>query len=327
MLGFMIDTPARLLKLLSLLQTPREWPGSELARRLEVTPRTIRRDIDRLRELGYPVEATMGATGGYRLGAGSAMPPLLLDDEEAVAIAVGLRAATGQAVTGIEEASVRALTKLEQVLPSRLRRRVRTLGAATDPLTLPPALSTSAPPPGVDAEILTTFAAAIANRERIRFRYSSHDGSEAPRHVDPHRLVPSGRRWYLLAFDNDRADWRTFRVDRISRPQPTGARIRPHEIPGGDAAMFVQRRLFSGAPTYSAVATLRTGVDEAARRFARADLEPLDDRSCRLRSHTDTLEWIAIRLILLGCDFEVHDPPELRAHLRTLGSRLTRAAD
>jgi predicted DNA-binding transcriptional regulator YafY len=322
----MTDTPARLLQLLSLLQTPREWPGSELARRLEVTPRTIRRDIDRLRELGYPVEATMGTAGGYRLVAGSAMPPLLLDDDEAVAIAVGLRAATGQTIAGIEESAVRALTKLEQVLPSRLRHRVRTIGAATDPLTMPPALSTSAPGPAVDADLLTVLAAAIANRERVRFRYTSYDGTEAARHSDPHRLVPAGRRWYLLAYDNDRDDWRTFRVDRITRPQPTGARIVAREVPGGDAAAFVQRQLFSGAPTYAAVATLHVGVDEAARRFARADLEPLDDRSCRLHSHADTLDWIAIRLILLGCDFEIHDPPELADHLRTLGTRLTRAA-
>ena len=319
----MTDTPGRLLQLLSLLQTPREWPGSELARRLEVTPRTIRRDIDRLRELGYPVEATMGAAGGYRLGAGTAMPPLLLDDDEAVAIAVGLRAATGQAIAGIEESAVRALTKLEQVLPSRLRRRVRTLGAATDPLTMPPALSTAAPTPGVDAEILTVFAAAIANRERVRFRYTSYDGTEAARHVDPHRLVPAGRRWYLLAFDNDRDEWRTFRADRITRPQPTGARIKPHDIPGGDAAAFVQRQLFSSAPTYTAVATLHTPVEQAARRFARADLEPLDEQSCRLHGHGDTLEWTAIRLILLGCDFEVHDPPELVDYLRTLSARLS----
>src|SRR2546421_12134533 len=168
----------RLLKLLSLLQTPREWPGSELADRLEVSRRTIRRDIERLRDLGYPVEATMGAMGGYRLVAGQAMPPLLLDDEEAVAIAVGLRTAAGHAVDGIEEASVRALAKLPQVLPSRLRHRVGALSAATVPMV-------SWSPPTVEPEELTTLAAAIANRERVRFAYRPAGGSDSRRHVAP----------------------------------------------------------------------------------------------------------------------------------------------
>jgi predicted DNA-binding transcriptional regulator YafY len=316
----------RLFALLSLLQTPREWPGSELAERLGVTARTIRRDIDRLRELGYPVEATMGATGGYRLVAGTAMPPLLLDDEEAVAMAVGLRTAAGQQVAGIEESAVRALTKLEQVLPSRLRYRVRTIARATEQLTLPPALSRDEHPVA-DPERLTVLAAAVENRERVRFRYRSHDGTGSRRHVDPHRLVASGRRWYLVAYDNDRRGWRTYRVDRIDAAQPTGARIGVREIPGGDAAAFVRDQLFSSAPTYRAVATIHAPYDEVRGRVGDGpgDLEALDEHRCRLHGHTDTLEWTAFRLIMLGHDFEVHEPPELVAYIRMLGHRLCRA--
>ncbi len=311
----------RLFALLSLLQTPREWPGSELAERLGVTPRTIRRDIDRLRELGYPVEATMGATGGYRLVAGKAMPPLLLDDDEAVAMAVGLRAAAGQQVAGIEESAIRALTKLEQVLPSRLRYRVRTIAGATQHLTLPPAMSRDADP--VDPERLTVLAAAVENRERVRFRYRSHDGTESRRHVDPHRLVASGRRWYLVAYDNDRRDWRTYRVDRIDALQPTGARIGVREVPGGDAAAFVRDQMYSSVPTYRAVATIHAPYEEVRGRIG--DVEPIDEHRCRLHGCTDTLEWTAFRLIMLGYDFEVHEPPELIEYIRTVGDRLGRA--
>jgi len=316
------DTPARLLSLLSLLQMPREWPGSELARRLGVSLRTVRRDVDRLRDLGYPVEATMGALGGYRLVAGTAMPPLLLDDEEAVAIAVGLRTAAGQAVTGIDEAAVRALAKLEQVLPSRLRYRVSALGAATVP-----APDAYAAP--VDPAHLTALAAAIANRERVRLRYTAADGAESRRHVEPHRLVPAGRRWYLVAYDLDRDGWRIFRVDRIAAPQPTGARATPRELPAPDAAAYVTDKLYSGVPVHTAVATLHAPIEQVRGRFAYAptDLEPIDEGSCRLRSHTDTLEWLAFALLRLGCEFEVHEPPELREHLRTLAGRLARASD
>jgi predicted DNA-binding transcriptional regulator YafY len=213
------DTSSRLLKLLSLLQAPREWAGSELADRLQVSRRTIRCDVERLRGLSYPVEATMGTGGGYRLVAGMAMPPLLLDDDEAVAITVGLATAARHPVQGIGEASVRALGKLEQVLPSRLRQRVRSLNAAT--VSLP-----SGDGPGVDPVQLTTLAAAITGRERVRFGYQAGDGTGSTRLADPHRLVAAGRRWYLLAYDNDRQDWRIYRIDRIRDLQPTGARTR-----------------------------------------------------------------------------------------------------
>ncbi|MFB7615607.1 helix-turn-helix transcriptional regulator [Kitasatospora sp. NPDC056181] len=319
----MTDTPARLLNLLSLLQTPREWPGSELAERLQVSPRTIRRDIDRLRELGYPVQATMGAIGGYRLVAGTAMPPLLLDDEEAVAIAVGLRAAAGHAVVGIEEASVRALGKLLQVLPGRLRHRVGTLNAATVPLLTGDGAT-------VDPEDLTVLAGAVAARERLRFGYRAADGAETRRQVEPDRLVSAGRRWYLVGFDLDRDDWRLFRVDRISEPFATGARFTPRELPAEDAAAYVASKLRRPAAVHTLVATLHMPASEVERWISHANdttVEPLDDKSCRLRSRADSLDYLAMRLLMLGCEFEVHDPPEMHAHLRALAARANRAAD
>ncbi|WP_432871577.1 helix-turn-helix transcriptional regulator [Microbispora rosea] len=315
------DMSARLLALLSLLQTPREWPGSELAERLEVSPRTVRRDVDRLRELGYPVQATMGAVGGYRLAAGAAMPPLLLDDEEAVAIAVGLRTAAAHPVDGIEEASVRALAKLEQVLPSRLRHRVGALAAATVPMLA----GAEAP---VDPRTLAVLAGAAANRERLRFAYRSGDGAETRRLTEPYRLVAAGRRWYLLAYDNDRDDWRIFRADRIGDPHPTGVRFPGRVPPDQDPAEFVAAKLYSSAPVYEVVATLRLPAGQAARRLGAAaeSVEPVDDHSCRLRGRADTLEWLASRLLMLGCEFEVHEPPELRAYLRALSARAVRAS-
>jgi len=306
-------TSGRLLKLLSLLQTPREWPGSELAGRLGVSLRTIRRDVERLRELGYPVRASMGAIGGYRLVAGTAMPPLLLDDEEAVAIAVGLRTAARHAVAGIEEPSVRALAKLERVLPTRLRHRVTALGKATVPMT-------TWEQPTVDPETLTVLATAITGGERVRFRYRS----DADRLVEPHRLVSAGRRWYLVAYDNERGDWRTFRVDRIEAIRGTGVRVPPRELPGGDAAAFVAGRLSTLTPVYTAEATLFAPIEQLAGRIA--DLEAIDEHTCRLRGHVDTLPFLALRLLWLGCDFVVHQPPELVDYLRELGARAITAA-
>jgi predicted DNA-binding transcriptional regulator YafY len=316
----MTDTPARLLTLLSLLQTPREWPGSELAARLSVSPRTIRRDIDRLRGLGYPVEATMGAVGGYRLVAGKAMPPLLLDDEEAVAIAVGLRTAAGRTVDGIEEASVRALAKLQQVLPSRLRQRVGAISTA---------MVSTAPWPGptVDPEALTVLASGVAAQQSLRFRYRAADGSDSRRLVEPHRLVAAGRRWYLVAYDLDREDWRLFRVDRITAPALTGVRAAPREPPGGDAAAYVDRKLAGAWRGRRAVAVLHAPAAEVRQRLREPDveLEPLGEHSCRLTTQVDSLEWLAFRLAMLGCEFEVVEPPELLDYLSALGERVSRA--
>jgi predicted DNA-binding transcriptional regulator YafY len=316
------DTPARLLQLLSLLQTPREWPGGELAERLRVSRRTVRRDIDRLRELGYPVQATMGAEGGYRLVAGKAMPPLVLDDEEAVAIAVGLRAGAGHALEGVDEASVRALAKLEQVLPSRLRHRVSTLQAATTPLT-------SGDGASIAPETLTVMASTVAGRERLRFAYRAGDGTESRRLTEPYRLVSTGRRWYLVAYDLDRADWRTFRVDRVSEPFATGARFAPRELPTGSAAEYLRRSMQRGQESYDFEVTFAAPAEAVA---AKAPSwlgvpEPLGADACRLRGRTgDAVEWLAARLALLGFDFTVREPAELVECVRELGGRLARAA-
>ncbi|WP_406727119.1 YafY family protein [Streptomyces sp. GD-15H] len=316
------DTPARLLQLLSLLQTPREWPGGELADRLGVSRRTIHRDIDRLRDIGCPVQATLGSDGGYRLVAGKAMPPLVLDDEEAVAIAVGLRAGAGQALEGVKEASVRALIKLEQVLPSRLRHRVTTLQAATTPLI-------SGDGPTIAPETLTVMAATVAGRERLRFAYRAADGTEPRRMTEPYRLVPTGRRWYLVAYDLDRADWRTFRVDRVSEPFATGARCTPRELPTGSAAEYLRQSMHRAQESYDLVVTFAAPAEDVAARLPGrlGTPEPLDERSCRLRTAVgDPEDWMAVRLAMLGYDFTVQEPAELVESVRRLGARMTRAA-
>ncbi|WP_156727059.1 helix-turn-helix transcriptional regulator [Streptomyces apocyni] len=316
------DTPGRLLQLLSLLQTPREWPGGELAERLSVSRRTVRRDVDRLRELGYPVQATMGADGGYRLVAGKAMPPLVLDDEEAVAIAVGLRAGAGHAVEGIEEASVRALAKLEQVLPSRLRHQVKALQSATTPLV-------SGDGATIAPETLTVLGAATTGQEKLRFHYRSGDGAETRRLVEPYRLVSTGRRWYLVAYDMNREDWRTFRVDRVTEPFATGARFTPREVPGGDLVAFMRRTVWRGTPSLDIDVSFDAPAAEVAARLPAGLGAPVPetDHTCRLRATvTDSVEWVALRLALVDADFTVHGPPALVSHVQALASRLTRAA-
>jgi len=316
------DTPARLLQLLSLLQTPREWPGRELSGRLGVSRRTVRRDVDRLRELGYPVQATKGADGGYRLIAGKAMPPLVLDDEEAVAIAVGLRAGAGHAVEGVEEASVRALAKLEQVLPGRLRHRVATLQSATTPLATGDGAC-------IPPETLTVMASTIAGRERLRFAYRAGDGAESRRLTEPYRLVSTGRRWYLVAYDLDREDWRTFRVDRVSDPFATGARFTARELPTGDAAEYLRQSMYGRQETYGVDVTFLAPADFVTARLPAwlGAPEPIDDKRCRLRASSgDAVEWMAVRLAMVDCEFTVHEPAELVACVSDLGSRLTRAA-
>src|SRR3954463_14590709 len=247
-------TSSRLLTLLSLLQGRRDWPGGELAERLEVSGRTVRRDIERLRGLGYPVESLTGPAGGHRLGAGAGMPPLLLDDDEAIAIAVGLRTAARASVTGIEETAVRALVKLEQVLPAHLRRRVAALGAAT--ITLPVS------GPTVDAQHLTVIATACRDSECLRFGYRSRDGTESRREVEPHSLVNRGRRWYLVAWDRGRGDWRTFRVDRLTRPAAAGRRFAARELPERDAAAYVRKSIREKPNRFDAIVTLHPPAGE-----------------------------------------------------------------
>ena len=315
----MTETSGRLLKLLSLLQTRRDWPGNELAERLDVSGRTIRRDVERLRELGYPVEASTGPAGGYRLHAGTAMPPLLLDDGEAVAIAVGLRTAAGASVAGIEETSIRALVKLEQVLPARLRRRVNALQSVT--ATLPSS------GPTVDPEALTMIAGACRDHECLRFDYRARDDARTRRLVEPLALVNLGRRWYLVAWDCDRQAWRTFRVDRLLRPTGGGARFRPRTLPGRDPAAYVAANL-SGAPArYNARVTLHAPADELTERFRYTwgTVEAIDGRTCEYRTSDDSLDWLAMRVGMLGVEFEVHEPPELVERFAALGARFARA--
>src|SRR3954451_17129105 len=258
---------ARLLRLLSLLQTPRDWTGAELAERLEVSTRTVRQDIERLRGLGYPVHANRGAVGGYRLEAGANLPPLLLEDDEAVAVAVGLRTAAGGAVTGIEETSLRALAKVEQVLPARLRRKGNALQTHT-------VLVTGRPGPTVDAEVLSLLAATrrdhagvlslpaprARNKASLPFDYEDRKGSTSRRAVEPHRLVNAGRRWYLVAWDTDRGDWRTFRVDRLRPYLPLGARFTPRPLSDVEVQALISRGIPPAARRYQA----RVRVDAPA---------------------------------------------------------------
>jgi predicted DNA-binding transcriptional regulator YafY len=313
------DTSSRLLTLLSLLQARRDWPGGELAHRLEVSGRTIRRDVERLRGLGYPVESLTGPAGGYRLRAGTAMPPLLLDDDEAIAIAVGLRTAARASVTGIEETSVRALVKLEQVLPAHLRRRVRALQSATT--TLP------AGGPTVDPQTLTIIAAACRDFECVRFAYRGRDGVASRREAEPHSLVNLGRRWYLVAWDRARRDWRTFRVDRLSGPASTGVRFTPRDLPANDAASYVSQSLSAAPNRYEARVTLHASAETIRKRVPAywGTIEPLDDERCEYRTGDDDLDWLAVRVAMLGVNFEVHEPPELAEHLLLLARRLERA--
>ena len=315
----MTETSGRLLKLLSLLQARRDWPGGELAQRLEVSGRTIRRDVERLRELGYPVDAVTGPAGGYRLHAGTAMPPLLLDDDEAVAIAVGLRTAAGASVAGIEETSIRALVKLEQVLPSHLRRRVNALSSVL--ATLP------ASGPMVDPQALTTIAGACRDRERLRFAYRGRDQEESRRSVEPHSLVNLGRRWYLVAWDCDRAGWRTFRVDRLERAAAAGGRFDARTLPGKDPAAFVAASLRTAPARYEARVTVRAAAAELTRRrYLWGTVQPRGENACEYRTSDDSLDWLALRIGMLGFDFEVHEPPELVARFEQLAERFERAS-
>jgi predicted DNA-binding transcriptional regulator YafY len=316
----MSETSSRLLELLSLLQARRDWPGAELAGRLDVSERTIRRDVERLRALGYPVESLRGPAGGYRLRAGTAMPPLLLDEDEAIAIAVGLRTAARASVAGIEESSVRALVKLEQVLPAHLRRRVGALGSAT--------IAPGVTGPTVDPQHLTVIATACRESECLRFAYRSRDGSDTRREVEPHSLVNFGRRWYLVAWDRRREDWRTFRVDRLDRPAATGTRFTGRELPAKDASAYVERSI-AGAPSrFEARVTVHASAAEMASRLPPywGTFQPIDAKSCEYRAGDDHLGWLAMRIAMLGVDAEVHEPPELIEHLRALARRLRRAA-
>jgi len=320
----MLETSARLLRVLALLQSPRvrsprDWTGPLLAEHLGVTARTIRHDVDRLRELGYPVTATPGRGGGYRLGPGASLPPLLLDDDEAIAVAVGLRAAAGGGVTGIEESSLRAMTKLEQVLPSRLRHRVSTLHDATAAVPRPGA--------AVEPEVLTAIAAGIRDNERLRFDYESFDGSSSLRTAQPHLLVNTRGRWYLAAWDDDRTDWRTFRADRIRPRTPNGPRFTPREPPPGGFLAALEASLSSATWRYRATVTVQAPAAVVAGKLPRwVTVEPVDADSCLAQVGSDDPRMLALWLGALDADFEVDGSPELTDVLVELAHRYLRAA-
>jgi predicted DNA-binding transcriptional regulator YafY len=317
----MIQTSARLLALLSLLQVRREWTGQELAERLEVDGRTIRRDICKLRELGYPVEAAAGVAGGYRLGSGANLPPLLLDDTEAVAVAVGLRLAASGAIAGIEETSIRAIAKLEQVLPLRLRRRVSALSQATAAFTVEG--------PGVDPDVLAMLAGACRDGVRLRFTYTTKDDRAGTRSVEPAAAVYSGYNWYLVAFDLERDDWRTFRLDRIQGSVVLGERGRPREVPGGDAAAFVRRSIGRiGAPD-GAVVPGRVRVAAPVAHIKGyiprgvATVEPDGPEACIVTTKGMWSRNFLVWMATLDDPITVLEPPELVDLARAIAGRLT----
>jgi predicted DNA-binding transcriptional regulator YafY len=316
----MLETSARLLRFLGLLQTRRDWNGPRLAQELGVTTRTVRKDVERLRALGYPVDAAPGVAGGYRLGAGTSLPPLLLDDEEAVAVVVGLRTAGAVGgVAGIEETSLRALAKLEQVLPAHLHRRVRalhdtTVAIASDAVAVPPT-------------VLTAIATAIRDRRRLRFDYEDFNGRSALRAADPHRLVHTRGRWYLVAWDVDRDDWRTFRVDRMRPRAHTGPRFTRRTDPGGDLTRFVQLGLGSATWRYRARVKVHAPAAEVIGRVPPAVIvETIDERTCFANVGSDSAHELALWLALLDADFDASHDPELAEQLRGLADRFTRAA-
>lgn len=315
----MLETSVRLFRLLSLLQVRRDWSGADLADRLGVTTRTVRNDIERLRILGYRVHSSTGTAGGYRLAAGSAMPPLLLDDDEAVAVGVGLWAAAAGTVTGIEETSLRALAKLHQSLPARLRHRLDALRQGT--------VYAAGGGPAVDADLLTAIAGACRDHDRLRFGYPGHGsgaGVEA-RRVEPHRLVFTGR-WYLLAYDLDRQDWRTFRADRIQPPVSAGPRFGPREPPDDLVRRVVD---WTASPVWRHTASVRLHASEVmAQRVtpARGRLHPIDKHACVLEVGGGSLLDVVGYISGLDVGFDVLDPSELRSLLRELAARYAAAA-
>jgi len=316
----MVETSARLLQLLSLFQGRRYWSGHDLSGRLEVTSRTLRRDVDKLRSLGYPIHSTAGVEGGYQLGAGTTMPPLLLDDDEAVAVALGLRSAAAGGIEGIEEASVRALSKIEQILPPRLGHRVAALQAMI--------VTQGAGATAVDARMLSVLAGACRDQQVLRFRYRDRAGQPSARSVEPHRLVNTGRRWYLVAWDSDRKDWRTFRVDRIQPRLSTGTRCAPRDAPAEDLAAYVARGGWQAPPCRARVRLLAPAeviVSRVPPCFGA--IEAIDEDSCWFDTGASTFENLAMHLVLLGVDFVVDGPVELVEQVRRLSDRYRRATE
>jgi predicted DNA-binding transcriptional regulator YafY len=316
----MLKTSERLLQMLSLLQSRPFWPGHTLADRLEVSTRTIRADIERLRELGYPIDSTPGVAGGYQLGAGAALPPLLLDDEEAVAVAFGLSTAAAGSIANVEEASMRALAKLHQVLPSRLRHRISTMQGAV--------VAVPFHGPAADPDVLLALASACRDTVQLRFDYRSYSDSESRRLVEPYRLALRAGRWYLLAFDLERDDWRTFRVDRIVPRLPHGRRFTPRDLPAEGAAHHVDRGVASAPWGFRASIVIHAAASIVAERLppSAGTLTAVDDGSCVLETGSDDPQALLRYLSMLDLDFSVADTPALAAEARRLSDRLARAA-
>ena len=308
-----------MLRLLSLLQTHRYWPGPELSDRLEVSPRTLRRDVDRLRELGYTVDAVRGAAGGYQLRAGGSLPPLLLEDDEAVAVAVGLRTAATSAVAGADDRSVQALAKVLALMPPRLRRQMDAVSSQTE---------TPGPwegAPTVDAMVLTTLAQACRDDELVEFDYTAREAETTHRRVEPFRLVALGRRWYLVSYDRDRQDWRSFRLDRISGPHPTGLKFRPRDLPAADALTFVQQGIRRMPQQYAVRVRVAAAAEVVEREVGRwGSVTPVGE-GCVLEMNVDSLDWPVMVLASAGADFVVESPRELADRIAEVGARFARA--
>lgn len=309
-------TTERVLTLLGLLQQRRVWTGPELAERLGVTPRTVRRDVERLRTLGYPVHASQGVGGGYQLGPGKDLPPLLLDDQEAIATAVSLLAGAGAAVAGAGDAALRALTKLDQVLPTRLRHEVRALSGSVE--------SFGGGRTTVEPEVLMTLARACRDEVEAGFDYPSASQLRR-RRVEPHRLVASDRRWYLLAYDLDRDGWRSFRVDRMTDVCARTWHFRPREAP--DAATYVQEAVASRVYPHQARFLVHAPADTVRAQIpaSAAVIRPRDSERCEVLSGARNLDFVLMHVLLLGHNFEVLSPAELGKRCRVLANRLLSA--
>lgn len=312
-----MSTRQRSLRLLSLLQTRRYWSGEELSQRLEVSLRTLRRDVEQLRELGYPVQAERGVGGGYQLAAGAALPPLVLDGEEAVALVVGLQSIIHNGEDLLAGAGLRALSKVVPVLPGKLRQRAQALAASTVPLD-----SQHAAPDPVDPQVLVVFAQACRDRERVAFDYRDAKGVSSSRRVEPAKLVNVGNRYYLVAYDLDRSDWRSFRVDRAEQAEPRALRFAPREIPGGDAAQFVRKGL-RGAGVQPISARVHAGAAEVASRIGQwFEIQPLDEHSCMVRTENANLQWAAFGLAQSAAKVSDVQPEGLRKLLDAWSSNL-----
>ncbi|MEY4563197.1 MAG: hypothetical protein RLZZ618_2474 [Pseudomonadota bacterium] len=318
----MLSSSSRLLLALSLLQTRSHWGGDELAQRLEVHPRTLRRDIDRLRQLGYPIHASSGVAGGYAFRAGKALPPLLLDDEEALAVAIALRLAASGSVSGVEESSLRALVKLEQVMPAKLRRRTDALRSAILPM---PSAG-----PTVDAGVLATLSGACRDQLQVDFAYQDAKGQGTTRCVQPQGLVHTDHRWYLVAWDLARDDWRTFRIDRIAGDPVAGGHFSPRQGPeGGDLRAFVIRSVSVSPYEEHAKVLFREPLARLVQRMPQAIglLQAVDGTSCLLQCGMNNLDVMVSWLLALGAEFEVLEPPALTERLRLAGERLARSLE